>query len=229
MNTPFTLAPGQDRVDLRNTRAHDSEIMTSHHDVETTSESIKQLLADGTPDWVKFPKDYKNYAREAFLREKEISDEMVDRYKMEDQEALTDIKARAVNPMDTDEFIRKLRNAGIKCFTVYNGLPGTIALWCLPPRELRKARYVCYLRVPFMYEWSVLKLDNHNLPAGELRGWRTPCVELVKSEILTEWKVNQIFGAPSNNRVFQRYHESLWEIRNGKRYTEEELESRSDA
>jgi hypothetical protein len=228
MNAPFTLAPGQDKVDLRNTRAHEGEIMTSHHDMETTSETVKQLLADGTPDWVKFPKDYKNFAREAFLREKEISDEMVDRYKMDDQDSLTNKEARLVNPMDTDDFIHKLRKAGIKCFTVYNGLVNTVGLWCLPPRELRKARYVCYLRVPMMYEWSLLKLDNHNLPAGELRGWRTVCVELVKAEILTEWQVNQIFGAAPNNRVFQRYHESMWEARNGKRYSEEELEARSD-
>jgi len=218
-----TLAPGQNRVDLRNTRAHNDEIITSHHDVSTTEETVKMLLANGTPDWVKRPKEFKNYAREAFLREKEISDEMVDRYKMEDQDDLTNIKARHVNRMDTDEFMRKLRRAGIKCFTVYNGLPGTVGLWCIPPRVTGKARYICYLRTPFMYEWSTLKLDNHNLPAGELRGWRTAIVELVKCEILTEWQAHQIFGSPSDADVFRRYRESLWEIRNGKRYTEEEL------
>jgi len=218
-----TLAPGQNKVDLRNTLAHDGEIITSHHDVSTTEETVKMLLANGTPDWVKRPKEFKNYAREAFLREKEISDEMVDRYKMEDQDDLTNIKARHVNRMDTDEFMRKLRHAGIKCFTVYNGLQGTVGLWCIPPRVTGKARYVCYLRTPFMYEWSTLKLDNHNLPAGELRGWRTAVVELVKCEILTEWQAHRIFGSPSDADVFRRYRESLWEIRNGKRYTEEEL------
>ena len=218
-----TLAPGQNKVNLRNTRPHDGEIITSHHDVSTTEETVKMLLANGTPDWVKRPKEFKNYAREAFLREKEISDEMVERYQMEDQDDLTNIKARHVNRMDTDEFMRKLRNAGIKCFTVYNGLPGTVGLWCIPPRVTGKARYVCYLRTPFMYEWSTLKLDNHNLPAGELRGWRTAIVELIKCEILTEWQAHQIFGNPSDADVFRRYRESLWEIRNGKRYTQEEL------
>ena len=29
-----------------------------HHDVETTSESIQQMLAGGTPNWVKWPRDY---------------------------------------------------------------------------------------------------------------------------------------------------------------------------
>jgi len=223
---PFTLAEGQQHVDLRNTRAHEGEIITSHHDVPTTTASIQEILAGGTPDWVRFPGDYKNYAREAFQREKEISNEMVERYQMEDQLELTNAKARLVNPMSTDQFMHKLRTNSIcpvKCFTVYNGLQGTVGLWCIPPKVTGRARYVCYIRVPFMYEWSLLKLDKHNLPAGELRGWRTAIVELVKCEILTEWQAHQIFGNPSGNRCFRRYRESLWEIRNGKRYTAEEL------
>lgn len=218
-----TVAPGENVVDLKNTRAHDGEIMTSHHDISTTEETVKQLLAGGTPDWVRWPKDFKNYAKEAFLREKEISDEMVERYQMEDQEDLTNVKARHVNPMDVDQFMGRLRGAGIKCFTVYNGLPGTVGLWCIPPKVTGKARYVCYIRTPFMYEWSTLKLDSHNLPAGELRGWRTAIVELVKNEIITEWQAHQIFGPPSGGPTFRRYRESLWEIRQGKRYTEKEL------
>lgn len=218
-----TVAPGENVVDFKTTRAHHDEIMTSHHDISTTEETVKMLLANGTPDWVKRPQEYKNYAKEAFLREKEISDEMVERYKMEDQEDLTNIKARHVNQMHVDEFMLRLRNFGIKCFTVYNGLPGTVGLWCIPPKVTGRARYVCYIRTPFMWEWSTLKLDNHNLPAGELRGWRTVCAELIKSEILTEWQINQIFGAPSGARPFRRYRETLWEIRHGKRVAEEEL------
>ncbi len=222
-----TVASGQDTVDLRNTRdAGDEEIITSHHDVSTTNETVQQLLAHGTPNWVSHPEDYKNYAREAMQREKEISDEMVERYQMEDQEHLTNIKARAVFPMSTDAFIHKLRTntvCPIKCFTVFNGLPNTVGLWCIPPRVTGRARYVCYIRTPMMFEWSILLLDNHNLPKGELRGWRTVLVELVKNEILTEWQAHQIFGNPSGNVCFRRYRESMWEIRNGKRYTKEEL------
>jgi hypothetical protein len=51
---------------------------------------------------------------------------------------------------------------------------------------------------------------------------------LVKSEILTEWQAHQIFGQPSGHSCFRRYRESMWEIRNGKRYTEEELSEKKD-
>jgi hypothetical protein len=212
-----TVAPGQNVVDLKNTRAHQEEIFTSHHDIATTEETVKMLLADGTPDWVTRPQEWKNYAREAMQREKEISDEQVERYQMDDQEDLTNAVARLVNRMSTDEFMRKLRKFGIKCFTVYNGLPGTVGLWCIPPKKQSVARYVCFIRTPYMWEWSLLKLDEHNLPSGELRGWRTACTELVKNDILTEWQVNQIFGPPSGGKPFRRYRQTMWEIRNGKR------------
>jgi hypothetical protein len=225
------VAPGQNTVDLRNTRAakDDEELFTHHHDLPTTEASVQEILAGGTPDWVKRPHEFKNFVRESFAREKEISDEMVERYKLDDQEDLTNAKARMVNPMSTDAFIRKLRVndiCPIKCFTVYNGLQGTVGLWCIPPKVTGRARYVCYVRTPAMYEWSLLLLDKHNLPAGELRGWRTVLAELIKNEILTEWQAHQIFGNPSENSCFRRYRQTLWEQRNGKRYTEDELASK---
>lgn len=203
-----------------------------HHDLPTTKATIQQLLAGGTPNWVKWPEDYKDFVKETFAREKEISDEMVERYQMEGQEDLTNRKARMVNPMSTDRFLEKLRQNGIKCFTIYNGhllpdkhpLKKTVALWCIPPKLTSRARYICYLQIPAMYEWSVLALDRHNLPIGEAyRGWRTVLVELIKKEILTEFQAHEIFGHPSGNKVFRFYRESLWEIRNGCRYAEDEL------
>jgi len=225
------VAPGQNQVDLRNTRTpkDDEELFTSHHDIASTHASVQKILAGETPDWIKFPHDYKNFVRESFAAEREISNEMVERYQMDDQEDLTNLKARMVNLISAEAFIRKLRTneiCPIKCFTVYNGLPGTVGLWCIPPRVTGRARYVCYVRTPAMYEWSVLQLDKHNLPAGELRGWRTVLAELIKNEIFTEWQAHQIFGNPSENSCFRRYRETLWEQRNGKRYTEAELASK---
>jgi hypothetical protein len=202
-----------------------SDPFKSRHDIATTQDSVQQLLAGGTPDWVKHPLDYKNFVRESFAAEKEISDEMSERYKMEDQEDLTNAAARMVNPMSTRDFIAKLRANGIKCFTVDNGFPPkTVALWCIPLGQHARARYICYLQVPAQWEWSVLKVDHHGKPIGEdYRGWRTVLIQLIEKEILTEESAHNIFGKPSTNSVFSRYWRSLWEHRNYKRYTEKEL------
>jgi hypothetical protein len=74
-----------------------------------------------------------------------------------------------------------------------------------------------------MYEWSVLKLDQYGIPAGEeSRGWRTVAVQLVEKEIITEAECHKIFGVPPANQISARYFRSLWEKRHGKPYQDEE-------
>ena len=193
----------------------------SHHDLSTTRETIKQLLADGTPNWMKYPTDYKDFAKEAMLAEKENSEAMAAEYKWEDQSLLTNAEARKINPISTLDFIRKLRTNGVTCFTIDNGWSNTVALWAIPPGQGQKARYVCYLQVPAMYEWSILKLDRNGIPVGEdFRGWRTVAVQLVQKEILTEQKMHEIFGVPTPNANSARYFRTLWETRHGARYAD---------
>jgi hypothetical protein len=187
----------------------------SRHDLKTTRESIKALLANGTPDWVRWPSDYKAFVKESFAAEKEASNEMVEGYKIDGQDILTDEKPRKVHPIATREFVKKLRDNGVRCFTVDNGLAGTVALWAARGQQMV---YICFLQVPAQYEWSVLRLDSHNLPAGErYRGWRTVLAQLIVKEILSEEKAHQIFGRPQGGVISSRYRRTLWNFRNGKR------------
>jgi hypothetical protein len=185
------------------------------HDMKTTQATIKTLLANGTPNWVKWPEDYKNFVKESFQAAKEESDSQVAGYKMEHQDILTNAKARKVNAISTRDFIQKLRQNGVKCFTVDNGFPPqTIALWAILPNT-HKLQYICYLQVPAMYEWSILKVDRHGLPAGEdFRGWRTVLIQMITKKVLTETKAHQIFGKPTDSEVSLLYRESLFYIRN---------------
>lgn len=195
------------------------EAFNEHHDVSATSEAVQQMLAGGTPNWVKWPHDYKNYAREAFAAEKEISNNMASAYKWDDQEQLTNEVARKVNQLSTRQFLKKLEENGIKAVVMDNGMKSTIGLWAIPPNRTDKLRYVCFLQVPAMYEWSVLRLDAHGIPSGEsFRGWRTVAIQLVEKEIITEQQCHKIFGVPSPNAISARYFRSLWEKRNAKRY-----------
>jgi hypothetical protein len=193
----------------------DVDVITSRHNIKATQESIKALLANGTPNWVKWPEDYKNFVRESFQEDKEQSDAMVSSYKMEDQHILTNAVARKVNPMGTRDFILKLRKNGVRCFTVDNGMPQTVGLWAMRP-DRPNPLYVCYLQIPAMYEWSLLRLDHHDLPAGErFRGWRTVLSQIIAKKILTEKKCHQIFGKPTESINGRRYRETLYNYRNG--------------
>jgi hypothetical protein len=212
---PQPFVPGSDIENVWNEK----------HDVNATHEAIQEMLAGGTPNWVKWPQDYKSYAKESFAQEKERSDKMGLGYRWADQKVLADKASREVNGISTREFIeRKLRANGIKCavmgsgWITHGGRP-SVALWCVPPTKTNKLRYVSYLEVPMMWEWSVLKLDQHNLPAGEeSRGWRTVAVQLVEKGIINEAQCHRIFGAPPANTISARYYRSLWEVRHRKPY-----------
>jgi hypothetical protein len=189
------------------------------HDVDATHQAIQQMLAGGTPNWVRWPHEYKAFVKESFAAEKEISDKMAAQYKWDDQDQLTNRAARMVNPMSTRAFVEKLNKNGIKTAVMSSDMKGTVALWAIPPNRTNKLRYICYLQVPAMYEWSVLRLDAHGIPNGEdFRGWRTVAIQLVEKEIITEQQCHKIFGVPSPNAVSARYFRSLWEKRNGKKY-----------
>lgn len=187
----------------------------SSHDLKVTRETIKSLLRDGTPNWVKWPKDYRAYAQEAMLAEKEVSDTMAFRYKMYHQEELTNEIARKVNPWRTRDFIQHLRSNGVQCYTIDNGYPPqTVALWAFKPGTDHVVP-VCYLQVPAMYEWSLLNLDHRGLPNGEaFRGWRTVEVQLIEKGIVQEQEAHEIFGRPVDGVVSRRFRESLYLFRN---------------
>lgn len=187
----------------------------SSHDLKTTRETIKKLLAGDTPKWVKWPRDYKAFAQEAMLAEKEVSDTMAFRYKMAHQEELTNEIARKVNPWRTRDFIDYLRSNGVKCYTIDNGYPPqTVALWAFKPGTDHVVP-VCYLQVPAMYEWSLLNLDHRGLANGEaFRGWRTVEVQLIEKGIISEEFAHEIFGKPVDGSVSRRFRESLFLFRN---------------
>jgi hypothetical protein len=184
-------------------------------DLKTTRETIKKLLAGGTPNWVKWPKDYKAMAQEQLLADREVSETMARRYKMEDQELLLNEIARKVNPIRTRDFIQKLRNAGVKCYTIDAGFPpATVGLWAFKPGTDRVVP-VCYLQVPAMYEWSVLRLDKRGMASGEAyRGWRTVESQLVEKGVVSEARANEIFGRPVDGEVSRRFRRNMFWFRN---------------
>lgn len=198
------------------------------HDVPATQKAIQEMLSLGTPNWVKWPQDYRSYMREAFAEEKEKSDNMGAEYRWHDQEMLTNKEARQVNRIGTRDFVEhKLKANGVDVVVMasdwrnHGGGP-TVALWANPPGR-NKLRYVCYMDVPFMWEWSVLRLDRHGLPSGEeSRGWRTVAVQLVEKEVITEAQCHKIFGVPGANAISARYYRSLWEKRHGRKYQDED-------
>ena len=193
-----------------------------YHDLKTTTETIKALLKDGTPAWLSHPEDYKAFAQESYLADKELSNEMVEEYKMTDQEILTNFKARNVNIMGSKDFVLRLRENGVHCIAHYNGMPGTAGLWAIvPTKHGSDVRFITSIQIPAMIEWSVLRLDAHGLPNGcDYIGWRTAVNMLIRKGVLTEERAHEIFGRPTDSIVSRRYRRTLYAHRHRRQNTE---------
>jgi hypothetical protein len=74
-------------------------------------------------------------------------------------------------------------------------------------------RYVTWIQIPAMIEFSVMRFDAHGLPLAEkYRGWRTVLLELIRQGLLTERDVNRVFGEATGPGA-RRWLEILQSIR----------------
>lgn len=187
-----------------------------------TLQVIKQLLKNGTPDWVRFPKDYKALADEW---QKEAQQNLWDEcyeYKTQDQDELADVRGRRVNIMAAAVFMRKLRSAGLTCFSHDSQLMDhSASLFVTPPGKERIGFIpICSIQVPLMWEWSLLRIDPRTNLASGFRdiGWRSAVRCLITNGVWSEEKAHQVFGEPRIAAVSRRYRRMLYEHRNGGKY-----------
>lgn len=191
-----------------------------NRNMSQTEAAIKEILRHGTPDWVKHPEDYRNFANEEFYKEHENSCAQVAEYRIPDQELLTNQNicpdsARLVNFIHVRDFFTTLRENGVQCVMIWNRIAQQGALHAVVPGErLKGHQYITYVHLPYMPEWSTWRLDDHGLLNGEsARGWRTVLYYLIQRKVLSEEKVSEIFGEP-HGPASTLHRRALWKLRN---------------
>jgi len=210
---------------VKNTRSkinplldQESDHIAGRRSRKATEASVKDLLKGGTPAWASFPNDFKALAQDEFSRQKELSDKQVAQYKLPGQEQFTDI-ARKVNRMTLRDFQDKLKRNGLFVWSVESPRhDGSGGLWALVPTTKGKQPvFLTSVQYPAMYEWSILREDDHNLPDGEESiGWRNAVAKLVELNIWSEDKVREVFGDPPIAAHTTRYRQTLWNHRNNR-------------
>ena|SRR5579863_393131 len=186
-------------------------------DNRQTEQAIKEILKGGTPRWLSHPEEYREYANETYLAEKEHSDELVEEYRLTDQDLLTDEASRLVNFTHIRDFVLKLRSHGVQCFTLWNRVEQQAGLWAIIPQKRQLGpQYICMVHIPYMPEWSLWRLDDHGLLNGEAaRGWRTVLYHLIKNKVITEAQYKEWFGEPKGLPA-TLHKRDLYELRNGR-------------
>ena len=192
-------------------------------DRRSVEHTVKELLKNGTPKWVSHPEDYRGMVNEWHAQAKQNLLEECRAYRYQDQALLANPEGRRVNMMPAAVFMRKLRAAGLTCFSHDSQLAdGSASLFVLMPTP-RGGEFepVSSIQVPLMWEWSTIRLDPRTeLPSGFRDiGWRSAVRCLITRGALTEEQAHAIFGAPRESYVSRIYRRMLCEHRNGgKRY-----------
>jgi ribosomal protein S21 len=181
-------------------------------DRKQTLRLIKELLKGGTPDWYRFPQDYKAKVDEWHKEARENLLAECREYRFQDQDFLA--SPRRTNMLTAAAFMRKLRAGGVKCFSHDSTLGDSSAsLFALKGQEFIP---VCSIQVPQMWEWTCIRLDpKTQLPSGFRDiGWRSAVKCLITEGVLTERRAHEIFGKPAEGAVSRIYRRQLWDFRN---------------
>jgi hypothetical protein len=184
---------------------------------KATQRAIKEILKDGTPDWVSHPEHYRQMAEEDRQAHLENARRAAAHYKVRGQDILADFGTRFVNIMSATEFMRKLRSAGVTCWSHESQLRnGTAGLHCVTQSwNGAKPIYVASIQVPWMCEWTIVRTDAHGLVTGfRFIGWRDAVKALITKKVLTEAQAHKVFGAPREAAVSSLYREDLKAFRN---------------
>jgi hypothetical protein len=170
---------------------------------------------------------------ELLMQHKEMNREMVKEYRFYNQDDCVikdaqDVIARKGKIMHCLEFLDRLctiRPAYLSA-NIRRGLTG-LAVYhpkdVLDPETGGWKRvgwhYVCGVQAGYMWEYSVLNIDDHGLPTNEKwRGYRTVILRLIQSGHITEEQALKAFGEPSPAGA-KRYLEQLYYWRNRKEET----------
>ena len=152
---------------------------------------------------------------EELARWKEENYAIASEYRFLDPAEYKDIKPRIGRIISYDQFIGILRNdCGLKCFYREMGHPQKLALWVQKDSLSSEAVCACWTQRPFMVEYEVPAFDDKDLPTGtRFRGWRTCLLQMRMKELLTEERINKVFGH-ARGPASGRYLRTMQSLRN---------------
>jgi len=158
-----------------------------------------------------------NQTQEEYCRQKEAADSQVAQYQWVRPEEYANEGARIGHIMHTSVFVKKLRDAGVRCWTRPHPQAGKITL--VIQRETHAPEVGCWLQNGYCPELSIMRFDDHGIPTVEkYRGWRTALLQLILKSAISQEKAEEVFGKAPVTPEFHRYNWMLQQFRsNGNR------------
>lgn len=130
--------------------------------------------------------------KEELARRKEENDYKAREYQWVKPSEYADHGPRMGRIMHSSKLITILRAMGLKCWYRQHPQAQKLTLLVLE----RGARNVgCWVQGGYMPEFSIMRFDEHGVPLDEAyRGWRTVLMQLALKGLISERKINEVFG-----------------------------------
>lgn len=123
-------------------------------------------------------------AVEALSRAKADTNTRLDKYRLDDHEDLKDAEKRLGQPMSSSDLItrvERLTHRRIWAEDSYRD-PSIAGFYTT---ENGSKKFLVAFDKGFMPEFSVIRVDEKDLPVKEVRGWRTVLARLIQSRTVT--------------------------------------------
>lgn len=151
------------------------------------------------------------------LQELNYNSEANKRRRSEHTESMRCDLGRIGRVMDSLEFLNKLKILVPGLLWFEGRTVGDWGVYVEDHKAELGVRYLWYLPQGIIPEYSIHEFDRFDCPVKEkIRGWRTPLLRLIKSEMITEDEAHQVFGAPTENLASEMYRAELYNFRNRK-------------
>jgi hypothetical protein len=130
--------------------------------------------------------------KEELARRKEENDYRAREYQWVKPEEYADRGPRIGKILHSSKLITILRAMGLKCWYRQHPDPQKLTLLVL---ERGKRNVGCWLQAGYQTEYSIMNFDDHGVPLQEAyRGWRTVLMQLALKGLISERKINEVFG-----------------------------------
>ena len=148
--------------------------------------------------------------KDELARRKEENDYKALEYQWVRPSEYADHGPRMGRIMHSSKLITIFRAMGLKCWYRQHPQAQKLTLLVL---ERRSRNVGCWVQGGFMPEYSIMRFDDHGVPLDEAyRGWRTVLMQLALKGLISERKINEVFG-PARGPASTRYNKFMGSLR----------------
>lgn len=153
----------------------------------------------------------------AMLREKNYNSEALKKQRPPWLDSMKCDIGRIGRVMDSTDFLNKLKSLIPDLVWRQGAFEEDLSVFLMDRNEQLGYRYLWFVPKGILPEFSIHEIDERDVPIKEKRrGWRTPLLRCILSNMITETQANQVFGRPTDGLASEVYRKRLYDHRNKK-------------